>query len=68
MAKVLIGLSPEQWDRLPLSEDVRGALEEAHRVKSMTGVREGLRRQTQRVMTMLRQDDHEAITEALKSL
>ena len=40
MAKVLIDLSAEQWDRLPLSESLRDALEEARRLKFMTGVRE----------------------------
>ena len=64
--KELLELGPEHWKALPMSEDLREALKEARRLMNMVGAREGQRRQIQRVATILRQDDHEAITEALK--
>jgi ribosomal 50S subunit-associated protein YjgA (DUF615 family) len=66
--KELLSLRPELWSQLPLGESLREALEEARALKKRGNVKGALRRQTNRVSTLLRQDDFEAIQEALTKL
>ena len=51
---------------MPLSDESHQALLEARRLKQKGNVRGGLRRQVNRVATVLRQDDLEAILAALE--
>ncbi len=66
--KELLSLRPETWGRIPLSEPLLEALKEARALKKRGNVKGALRRQTNRVSTLLRQDDVEAIQAALQSL
>ena len=65
--KRLLAMKPERWRGLPLSEDTLEALLEAHRLKVKGNVRGGMRRQVQRVATMLRQDDLDSVLAAIDS-
>ena len=65
-AKSLLGLKPERWSQLPLSDELHEALLEVHRLKQKGNVRGGLRRQVNRVATVLRQDDLESILAAME--
>ena len=64
--KSLLALKTERWAELPLSDESHQALLEARRLKQKGNVRGGLRRQVNRVATVLRQDDLEAILAALE--
>lgn len=65
LVKELLAAGPRRWDTLSLSKPLRDALDEAHRLKSKGGVRGGLRRQLLAVTAALRNEDAEAISEAL---
>ena len=65
LAKRLLALTDEERAELSLSAHIEDALSEVRRLKSKRGVRGGLRRQVQRVATLLRQEDYESIVGAL---
>ena len=68
VVKQLLALPHDQLRDLPLSDAVRDALMEARQLKTRKNVKGGLRRQIQRVGTLLRYDDLEAVQTALKRL
>ncbi|MAY80718.1 MAG: hypothetical protein CL930_08025 [Deltaproteobacteria bacterium] len=59
--KDLVEMKKERRNQLPLSEDVRDAIEEAIRIKNKGKVRGGFRRQLLYVAKVLRQEEEEDI-------
>jgi len=57
LAKALVRLKAERLDALPLSEDLRDAIDEAHRLKRKGSVRGGMRRQMLFIASIIRKED-----------
>ncbi|WKE66042.1 ribosome biogenesis factor YjgA [Gallaecimonas kandeliae] len=65
LGKELMDLAPAQLDKIPLSDDLREAIDLAHKIRNK---HEGFRRQRQYVAKLVRQEDPEPIIEALNKL
>jgi len=66
LVKALVALKPDQWASLPMSDACREELAETYRLKTKKGVRGGLRRQMLRMAAVLRDEDIEAIQQAME--
>ena len=66
LVKELLALRQHQLNAIPMSEELREALDEVHRLRAKGGVRGGMRRQLRRASTILRQDDYDAILRAMQ--
>lgn len=57
LSKELVRLKAERLDMLPLSEALRDAIDEAHRLKRKGSVRGGMRRQMLFIASVIRKED-----------
>jgi ribosomal 50S subunit-associated protein YjgA (DUF615 family) len=65
LVKALLAVGPTGWVALPMSDALRDGLDELRRLHSKGKVRGGLRRQVLRVAALLRDEDVQAITDAM---
>ena len=65
LVKELLALRVYKLEAIPMSDALREALIEVHRLRAKGGVRGGMRRQLRRASTLLREDDYEAIMAAM---
>ena len=62
LVRTLVKMKPDQLTRVPLSEPVQAAVQEARRLKAKRGVKGGMRRQLLFVAGVLRQEEEEDLT------
>ena len=68
LTKALVHLKDEQLARLPLTDPVRSAVNEARRIKAKGRVKSGMRRQMLFVAGTLRREEDEHIAELVESV